>query len=196
MAGAIVHIANHHQQLLLALARNTIATALSTGQNPPVRLDDFPKELRNIQSSFVTLRLNEQLRGCIGALQAREALVVDVAKHAYAAAFRDPRFPPLTASEFEQVTIEVSVLSPQIEIPCKSEAELLQCLQPNVDGLTLRDGHQHATFLPSVWEQLPNKKQFLQQLKRKAGMPDNYWSKSLQVSRYTTTQFEEQHTPR
>jgi len=115
--------------------------------------------------------------------------VADVVKHAYAAAFHDPRFPPLSAEEFSTISIDISVLTPQQPIDFANEDELLSTLRPGVDGLTIKDGHHHSTFLPSVWKQIPDRGKFLQQLKLKAGLPSNYWSSSLKAYRYTTFNF-------
>jgi len=129
------------------------------------------------------------LRGCIGTLTAHQAVIADVAYHAHAAAFSDPRFPALRENELDDLDIHISVLSePQI-ISFSSEADLLAQLRPGIDGLILRDLGRTGTFLPSVWESLPQVKDFWQQLKRKAGLPANHWSKSLEVLRYTTESF-------
>ncbi|MDX1593571.1 MAG: AmmeMemoRadiSam system protein A [Gammaproteobacteria bacterium] len=174
---------------LLALARASIAHGLAHGE--PLRPDPegYPEILLARRACFVTLHLDGLLRGCIGSLEARRPLVEDVAGNAYAAAFRDPRFPPVTEDEAPRLELEISVLSPPEPMRCGSEAELLAQLRPGVDGLVLADLGRSGTFLPSVWEQLPEPRDFLAHLKRKAGLPADYWSASLTVSRYTTERF-------
>lgn len=174
---------------LLDTARLSIRHGLDRGGPLPVRADDFDTPLRAERACFVTLYLNGVLRGCIGHLEATQPLVEDVADNAFSAAFRDPRFPPLTEQEFDALEIHISVLSPAEPLPCESESELLQKLRPHRDGLILTEGAHRGTFLPSVWEQLTEPKEFLRHLKRKAGLPDDYWSPELEVLRYETESF-------
>ena len=150
---------------------------------------DYPESLQQTGACFVTLMLNGQLRGCIGTLEANQSLVRDVAHNAYNAAFRDPRFEPLSKDELPQLEIHISVLNPAEAMQFASEQDLLQQLTPGVDGLILDADGRRATFLPSVWEQLPDKAQFLQHLKVKAHLPPDYWSDSVKVYRYTTESF-------
>ncbi|HXH01977.1 MAG TPA: AmmeMemoRadiSam system protein A [Candidatus Competibacteraceae bacterium] len=173
---------------LLAVARQSILLGLE-GQRllPPV--DDYPPLLREHRASFVTLEREGDLRGCIGTLQARQPLVRDVSEHAHAAAFADPRFLPLTRAELSGLELHISVLSPLTPLLFADEHDLLRQLRPGIDGLVLRLGRQHATFLPSVWEHLPEPRRFLAQLKRKAGLPTDFWSDELCVERYTVEIF-------
>lgn len=192
----LITISQDDRKQLLALARQSIAFGLKHGKPLSIELKNYSEQLQAMASSFVTITKPtsgnaHNLRGCIGSLQATQALASDVAKHAFAAAFNDPRFPPLTNNELEQIHLEISVLTPETEIFCSSEENLLQQLQAGVDGLTIRDGFRQATFLPSVWEQLPSKKDFLLHLKRKAGLADDYWSGDIQAFRYRTVSFEE-----
>jgi uncharacterized protein len=129
------------------------------------------------------------LRGCIGSLEARRPLALDVAENAFASAFRDPRFAPLARAEEPRLDLHISVLSEAEQIPVRSEAELLASLRPGIDGVILSAGARRGTFLPSVWEQLPEPHRFLAQLKRKAGLPADYWSAELRVERYTVEAF-------
>jgi len=152
-------------------------------------LNAFNPTLQQHRASFVTLTIEQQLRGCMGTLEARQPLVLDVAYNAHSAAFKDPRFPPLTQTERDLLHIKISVLNPPCALRFTSEQELLEIINPGEDGLILEAGGHRATFLPSVWEQLPEKSQFWIHLKRKAGLSDNYWSKQIQVSRYTTESF-------
>ena len=108
----------------------------------------------------------------------------DVWQNAYNAAFRDPRFLPLTEEEFAQVQIEVSILTPALPLNISSEQQLLEKLRPGIDGVILEEGPHRATFLPAVWEVLPKAEDFLLHLKRKAGLPDDYWSPSVRILVY------------
>jgi len=150
-----------------------------------VKVADYDESLQAIRASFVTLNIEGRLRGCIGALEARMPLVADVAEHAFAAAFRDPRFPPVSESELSSIHIHISILTPSSPIDFEDEADLLRQLRPGEDGLIIAKGNRRATFLPSVWESLPDKAQFLQHLKQKAGIDDDS-DDPLQAWRYTT----------
>ena len=180
---------DRERAILLEVARRSIAYGLDTGRPLPVAVSEFPPHLQEHRASFVTLNENGQLRGCIGALEAYQPLVKDVADHAFAAAFQDPRFPPVQAHELPLLEIHVSVLSPPEPMQFRDQADLLAQLRPGVDGLILRAGHHQGTFLPSVWEQLPRREDFLAHLKLKAGLPPDYWSDDIQVWRYTTEEF-------
>ncbi len=180
-----------HRRILLQVARDSIAHGLRTGRPLVVDPADFDPELQAQRATFVTLEEGGQLRGCIGHLEAIQPLVADVAENAFNAAFRDPRFPPVSAGEFDALEIHISVLSPPEPMAFDSETDLLRQIRPGVDGLILEEGIYKGTFLPSVWEQLPDPRQFLAQLKMKAGLPPNYWSDTLKVSRYTTESFAE-----
>ena len=175
---------------LLQLARRSIAHGLDHGRPLAVNPDDWPEALRQPGACFVTLHQQGQLRGCIGSLEAVRPLVVDVAENAYAAAFRDPRFPPLAASELDTLALSISVLSPATPMRFSSEQDLLSQLRPGIDGLILEQDHYRGTFLPLVWEQLPTPQAFLRQLKRKAGLPADHWSERIRVSRYTSESFD------
>jgi AmmeMemoRadiSam system protein A len=174
------------QQQLLALAKGSIEHGLKTGRPLSVRLVDYPEALAEPRATFVTLTINGQLRGCIGMLEAVRPLAIDIAENAFAAAFRDPRFPPLNAAELERLEIHVSILSPAQPMAFTSEADLIRQLRPYVDGLILSEGSLRGTFLPSVWESLPDPKDFLRHLKQKAGLSAGYWSDTLKMSRYST----------
>jgi AmmeMemoRadiSam system protein A len=171
---------------LLKLANDSIEYGLLHHTVMQLNLTDYAKRLCEQRACFVTLTIAKQLRGCIGSLQAHQPLVQDVAHNAYAAAFQDPRFSPLTKAEFEQIAICISVLSKPERMSFVSEDDLLRQIRPNIDGLILTDGMYKGTFLPSVWESLPTPQQFLSQLKMKAGLPTNHWSDTLIVERYTT----------
>jgi len=169
---------------LLELARASIRAGLE-GDEARVRAADYPAALQAPRASFVTLNVAAQLRGCIGTLEAHQPLVLDVAQNAFAAAFRDPRFPALGRDEFARIEIHISVLSVPEPVPVASEADLLARLRPGVDGLIIEEGYRRGTFLPAVWESLPEPSEFLRHLKRKAGLPADYWSAGIRIRRYT-----------
>ncbi|OGT22936.1 MAG: AMMECR1 domain-containing protein [Gammaproteobacteria bacterium RIFCSPHIGHO2_02_FULL_42_13] len=173
------------QQTLLKTARDVIQYTLDQDGQMPVDPEEYSENLRTVRASFVTLELNGQLRGCIGTLVAYQPLIKDVAHNAYAAAFADPRFSQVTDEEVSQLSIHISVLSVPEPMSFSSEADLLQQLRPGVDGLILTDGVHRSTFLPIVWEQIPDPAQFLAHLKAKAGLASNYWSDSIRFERYT-----------
>ncbi len=179
-------IGHEDKNTLVDIARRSIEHGLEHDEALATRADDFTAELAAPGASFVTLKLDGGLRGCIGSLSAQRPLVVDVAENAFAAAFRDPRFPRLTAAEFERLSIEISKLSVPHPLRFATETELLEQLRPREDGLILCEGNRRATFLPSVWEQLDQPQEFLRRLKVKAGLPADYWSDTLRLQRYTT----------
>jgi AmmeMemoRadiSam system protein A len=178
-------LTNQQQQILLDIAKKSIAHGLAHGNALPISLNDYPAQLQEVRATFVTLEINHRLRGCIGTLEAGQPLVLDIAKNAFLAAFRDPRFPPVSTAEYPQLEIHLSILTAAQPITFISEEDLISQLQPRVDGLILQDGGRRGTFLPMVWDSLPEPRQFLQQLKVKAGLPSHYWSTTLQVFRYS-----------
>ena len=177
------------QQLLLKIAQNAIFQGFENHRGKASDLGILPDELMEKRATFVTLTIKGALRGCIGMLEACRPLAEDVAANAHAAAFEDPRFPPLTRKEFEKLEIHISILSPPEEMIFSSEADLLRQVRPGIDGLVIQDGFRRGTFLPSVWAELPEKKLFWAHLKLKAGLPADYWSDTLRVFRYTTDCF-------
>jgi uncharacterized protein len=176
--------AAEHRQTLLDVAQAAIDRGLSQQAVLPVAAD-YPELLREPRASFVTLRIHERLRGCMGSLQATEPLVVNVARNAFAAAFRDPRFTPLLREEFSELAIHLSLLSRSEPLEFESEEHLFSLIRPGIDGLTLIEGSRRATLLPAVWESVAHPRDFLAHLKRKAGLAPDYWSKTLRVERYT-----------
>ena len=172
---------------LLTLARNAIEEEFGM---KPRTVTPHP-HLAKPAATFVTLTQNGQLRGCIGSLEARRPLATDVAENAVAAAFSDPRFPPLRRGELEQTRIEVSLLDTPRPMNFDDEEDALNQLCPGVDGLILNCGHHRATFLPQVWESLPTPRVFLEHLKLKAGLPADFWSPSLTLSRYGVQKWKE-----
>lgn len=167
--------------VLLDLARAAVARRL--GEPAPASLPQAAW-LEQPGATFVTLKLEGQLRGCIGSLEAHRPLAADVAANAEAAAFRDPRFPALTAAEWARCELEVSLLSAPKPIAFADEADLLDKILPGEDGLILEHGGRRGTFLPQVWESIPDKRAFLNQLARKAGLPAGTRLAGCRVSRY------------
>lgn len=178
---------NERGETLLAAARSAIGERF--GADPLVL--DSRQWMLEPGASFVTLTLGEDLRGCIGSLEARRPLLEDVQGNAIAAAFRDPRFLPLDKHEFAQVRVEVSELSRAEPLEFESEAHALSLLRPHVDGVVLEYGRHRSTFLPQVWETLDRPHEFLAQLKRKAGLPADFWHDNIKLSRYAVTKWKE-----
>ena len=179
-------LSDEQQRYLLDLAWESIRYGLKHRMPMPVNMEGLAQELKSLRATFVTLQRQGQLRGCIGRLEAARPLVEDIAGNAYAAAFQDPRFPALRDSELEGLEIHLSLLTPAEPMSFTSEQDLLDQLQAGVDGVILAEGSRRGTFLPSVWEQLPEPEQFLQHLKLKAGLPGAYWSNSIKAYRYRT----------
>ena len=177
------------RSVLLNTARASIGCGVESGSALGVSTEEYEIELRQVRASFVTLRLEETLRGCMGTSRPVQALVEDVAHNAYSAAFLDPRFSPLTAEELPHLAIHIPVLSPLERLSCPSEADLLALVRPGLDGLLLREGSRRGTLLPSVWETLAEPHVFLRELKVKAGFRADYWSENIEVFRYTTESF-------
>ena len=174
------------KNILLETAKQSITYGLQNQCAPPVELSEFSERLQATGATFVTLNLNQQLRGCIGTLEAHQALIADVSEHAYAAAFEDPRFPTVSEREIEQLEISISILTPPTPVSFTSEKDLLKQLRPGVDGLILQSGFHKATFLPAVWDQLKIAEDFLNHLKIKAGLNTNDWPDDVRISRYET----------
>ncbi len=177
------------EETLLQVAEASIRHGLAHGRPLKPELAEYEPALQEPGASFVTLKREGELRGCIGSLSAFRPLVEDVAENAYAAAFSDPRFHPLLAAELHALEMHISLLGEAEPMHFTSEQDLLAKLRPGIDGLILQEGLRRGTFLPSVWEQLPEARDFLQHLKLKAGLPVNYWSETIQISRYTTHSF-------
>jgi len=174
---------------LLQIAKESIRHGLKHGKAFAVDSEQYDEALRQPRASFVTLKSAGKLRGCIGSLQAIRPLVEDISHNAFAAAFSDPRFPPLREDEYDGLEFHISILSLPEPITFSSEQELIDQIRPGIDGLILEDKGHRGTFLPSVWESLPTSEQFWSQLKLKAGLPQDHWSDTVKVSRYTTQAF-------
>jgi len=172
---------------LVTIARGAIGARFGrAGGEPPVHA-----ALAAPGATFVTLLCREELRGCIGSLRASRPLRDDVRENAINAAFHDPRFPPLAQVEFGSLAVEVSLLSPSTRLHFGTEDELIARLQAGVDGVTLEYGAHRATFLPQVWETLPEPRLFLAELKLKAGLAADFWSPRLNVGLYRVTKWKE-----
>jgi AmmeMemoRadiSam system protein A len=191
-----MNLATPERRELLALARASIDSALSSGSavRQLVQFTTAPllPGFTVRRSSFVTLRRGEELRGCCGTLDAPRPLAEDVWRNAWAAAFNDYRFPPLTAAEWPHLNVHLSLLTVPEPLDVATEEQLLGLLRPSIDGLILESDAGRATFLPAVWQQIPDPAQFVRQLKMKAGWPATYWSNGVRCSRYTTESFGEE----
>lgn len=180
-------VTSDHGATLLRIARASISTALGLDHKAS---EDAPW-LQEPGASFVTLTQRGRLRGCIGSLEARRSLLADVQANAVAAALHDPRFAPLTLAELADTQIEVSLLSPMQRLNFDNEAQALAQLQPGVDGVVFECGRHRSTFLPQVWEQLPSAPEFMAHLKRKAGLPADFWAKEVLLSRYSVEKWKD-----
>ncbi len=178
---------------LLSIARSSIATRLGMPDHPsePTRDPHIPEWLHSPGACFVTLETRGQLHGCIGSLHPSRELRADVAHNAQAAAFGDPRFPELTADELPETAIEVSVLSPMTRLVFTDEADALAQLRIGVDGVVFACQGKRSTFLPQVWQKLPDPTEFLGRLKVKAGFPLDYWHDSVTLDCFTVAEFHE-----
>ncbi len=180
-----------HGPVLLALARRAIASAFGRASGP----DPSAPWLSAAGASFVTLTQEGELRGCIGSIEACRPLFEDVTENARAAAFHDPRFSPLAETELERTRIEVSLLSPLQFLSARSETEALSQIRPHIDGLVLECARHRATFLPQVWDALPDGQDFLSRLKMKAGLPADFWSDGIRLGRYQVAKWSEAAAP-
>ena len=185
-------------QLLVSLARKTITEELA-GKSLDIESDNLSSALEDEKyqtqcGTFVTLKIEGQLRGCIGNLTSSESVLDGVKRNAINAAFHDPRFSSLSAAELDQTEIEVSILTEPKALAYQGPQDLIQKLRVNVDGVIIRKGHANATFLPQVWEQLPQPENFLNHLCSKAGLPSDAWKHSdLEVLTYQVQYFKEPH---
>jgi AmmeMemoRadiSam system protein A len=172
---------------LLPIARASIATQL--GKTHPA--DESAAWLREQGASFITLNLHNKLRGCIGSLRAHRALLDDIKGNALAAAFKDPRFKPLTADEYEHIEVEISLLSALNALVFTDETSALAQLQPQVHGVIFEYGHHRSTYLPQVWDNFSDPVMFMATLKQKAGLPPNFWEPGVKIQTYTVAKFRE-----
>ncbi|OGO10526.1 MAG: hypothetical protein A2Y93_13600 [Chloroflexi bacterium RBG_13_68_17] len=185
-------LSHEEKTTLLQLARQSLESAVQGGSLPAPDPQRSSPRLRRPGASFVTLTRHGALRGCIGALQASRALEEDVIEHAAAAGLEDFRFPPVQPNELADLRIEVSVLTDPQPLAYHTPDELLRSLRPNTDGVILMSGLHRATFLPQVWEKVPEAELFLDLLCEKAGLPQRAWRRGdLQVLTYQVESFDE-----
>lgn len=156
---------------------------------PAPALKDLPATLSSPGASFITLTREGRLRGCRGTLEPRLALAHDVWRNAWASAFDDPRFEPLSQEELADLAVAISLLSPLEPLAAVTEQELVALLEPGRHGLVIAYGERRATFLPQVWSSLPAPGDFLGELKAKAGLPRDFWSPAIEAWRYTVQSF-------
>jgi AmmeMemoRadiSam system protein A len=174
-------------RVLLPLARTAIANQLGLSWQG----SETPQWLQQYGACFITLTRDTKLRGCVGTLRPHRALAEDVKANAVAAAFRDPRFPPVAAGEFPVVALEISVLSAVEPMRFDDEADALRQLRRGIDGLVFEYGYHTSTFLPQVWEDFKEPTEFVAHLKYKAGLPPDFWDKDVRLSRYTVFKWRE-----
>ena len=172
---------------LLPIARASIAIQLGKTH----AADESAPWLRAQGASFITLNLQKKLRGCIGSLQAHRPLLDDVKANALAAAFKDPRFKPLTAAEYENIDVEISLLSALSALSFTDEASALAQLKPHVHGVIFEYGHHRSTYLPQVWDNFADPAMFMATLKQKAGLPPNFWEPGVKLHTYTVAKLRE-----
>ena len=180
------------KKTLLSLAREALQKGVEGQRLDPLDTAGLAPALHEQGASFVTLTIHWQLRGCIGALEPYQPLADDVREHAVAAALEDPRFPPVSRAELEHIEIEISRLTHPQPLEYRDAEDLLNKLRPHQDGVVLRDGFRRATFLPQVWEKIPDKAEFLENLCYKMGeAPDAWRRKHLEVLTYDVEEFRE-----
>lgn len=162
----------------------SIQYGIKNGKCMKIDIKEYPSELCEVGSCFITLKLDGSLRGCIGTIEANGPLILNIVENSFKAAFCDPRFKPVTQSEFGNLVAEISILSSPEKVEYSSEHDLLEKITPNEDGLILTFGNHKATFLPSVWKELPTPKLFLQHLKYKAGLMPDFWNNDITIEKY------------
>lgn len=181
------YFAKHNKTDLRGIVAKALERAVAGKHFTPERAD-YPDVLFNKGASFVTLTQNGELRGCIGSLLPNRAIALDLADNAWQAAMADSRFPPLTPQELKGLKFTISLLTGYERIKFANEADLLAQIKPGIDGLVIRDGNRQGLFLPSVWKQIPDKKEFISNLKIKAGLSPVYWSKDMKIYRFRTVE--------
>jgi len=186
------HLSGTDRSYLLSLARQAIESCVNNLPLPQLDQNLLSPILRQEGASFVTLTVRGYLRGCVGALEPYQSLAEDVREHAIAAAVQDYRFPPVEAAEIKDIEIEISYLTRPTRLNYDTPVELLKILRPNIDGVVIHDGMRRATFLPQVWEKIPDPEDFLEQLCMKMGSAPDLWRrKKLEVFTYQVEEFHE-----
>jgi AmmeMemoRadiSam system protein A len=187
-------LTNEEKLILLKVAREALEHGVTGKGLPPLDQNVLTPNLIEQGASFVTLTINTELRGCIGTLEAYQPLVEDVREHAIAAALKDPRFPPVTPAELNRIKLEISRLTAPLPLEYSSAGDLIKKLKPHVDGVVLKNGNRRATFLPQVWEKIPDPVEFLEHLCRKMGMKENDWRiLPMDVLVYQVEEFQEEN---
>lgn len=186
-----MRLENSERSALLELARGSIARGLSRGAPQALPQGEWSARLLAPRAAFVTLTQCGELRGCCGTIEPQRSLVEEVWRSAWRSAFADPRFPPVAAAEVDSLRVAISVLTALEPIACASETELIEALVPGVDGLVLRCGAARATFLPAVWRSLGEPREFVAQLRRKAGLHGSLWPRAMAAFRYRTETFDD-----
>jgi uncharacterized protein len=182
----MMQLTKEDKDILKKVAHDAVMHTVFHSKELPVSLFEFPATLQSHQNTFVTLKYNNKVIGCMGSLEANQPLINDVVHHAFSASYYDPRFPDPKTINPEKIEIHISLLSPLEAIKFGSEQELLSVIRPGKDGLLMCEGQQSGTFLPVVWDSIPDPESFLRELKRKAGLRGDYWSDTIKVFRYTT----------
>ncbi|MBD3363411.1 AmmeMemoRadiSam system protein A [Candidatus Dojkabacteria bacterium] len=182
----------NHQQILLELSRKSLVHFFENGEKLRYEEEKIEKGLRVKRATFVTLTKDGSLRGCIGKLKAVNPICKDVIENTYSAAFSDPRFPPLSKKELDELTIEISVLDKPKILNYSNYEDLIQKLSKSKPGVILKHGFHQATFLPQVWHELPTVDEFLGHLCLKAGLPSEFWKREkLEIQVYNVVKFKE-----
>ena len=185
-------LSEQERSILLAIARQALESSVKDHKLPQLDYETIPPRLKEKGASFVTLTIHHELRGCIGALEAYQPLADDVQEHAMAAALQDYRFPPVQPGELPHIQIEISRLTPPKPFPYDKPIDLINGLRPGIDGVILRHAGRRATFLPQVWEKIPDPTQFLSQLCLKMGSSPDLWQHTkLEVQTYQVEEFHE-----
>jgi uncharacterized protein len=186
------HLSETDRSYLLSLARQSIENCANGTALPSLDLEALSPLLKEQGACFVTLTYQGYLRGCVGTLEPYQSLAEDVREHAMAAAFQDYRFPPVQSKETKDIEIEISYLTRPRILKYENPADLVDKLRPHIDGVVIRDGMRRATFLPQVWEKIPDPEEFLEQLCLKMGVPANLWrKKKVDVLTYQVEEFHE-----
>lgn len=186
------NLSDEERKILLRLARQALEAAVNRQPMPKIYTQEMTKRLQEMGASFVTLTIQGMLRGCVGTLEPYQSLADDVSEHAVAAGLQDYRFPPVSAEELRQIEIEVSRLTIPQPLPYTTPEGLVESLHPGIDGVVLRDGIRRATFLPQVWDKLPDPVEFLDHLCAKMGADPGLWRrKKLDVLVYQVEEFHE-----
>jgi AmmeMemoRadiSam system protein A len=172
-------------QQMLAAAHDSILHGMMMGTRLKIDLKLYDQRLHQPCATFVTLKIDDLLKGCIGSIQTEQSLVENISENAYSAAFEDDRFPALTQDELRLLEIEIALLSNLEPLNCPTPQTLIEQLRPEVDGLILTDGNLSATFLPTIWQQVNNAEHFVRELATKAGIDANHWGPTIIAERYT-----------